>query len=178
MDTGKGLLALPKSLKACLIVSLVLLAALIMINQPLKTGSAPQGMVSFQLAGSADLARAIIQNWGSSGLQWAKLSLGLGFVFIPVYTLALILLTRYCMRDRPGIRERTTARWVRTLFITAGLVDFTGNILLLNNLSAPTDAVSLAATLSSLIRFTALTLGVAGLVIIRAARRHPLTPGQ
>jgi hypothetical protein len=177
MDTEKGLPALPKSLKACLVATLVLLAALVMINQPLKTGSAHQGIVSYQLAGSAEQALAIVQSWGDEGLQWARLSLWTDFLFIPVYCLTLILLTRHCTLDRPGVRERTTARWILTLFIVAGLADVTENVLLLNNLEAPTDAVSSAAAISALAKFTALTLGIAGLVIIRAARRHPLAPG-
>ncbi len=177
MDSEKRLPALPKSLKAYLTATLVLLAALVMINQPLKTGSAHQGIVSYQLAGSAEQALAIVQSWGDEGLQWAKISLWVDFLFIPVYCLTLILLTRHCTLDRPGVRERTTARWILTLFIVAGLADVTENVLLLNNLEAPTDAVSSAAAISALAKFTALTLGIAGLVIIRAARRHPLAPG-
>ncbi|SHK03004.1 hypothetical protein SAMN05216369_0080 [Marinobacter antarcticus] len=177
MDSEKRLPALPKSLKACLTATLVLLAALVMINQPLKTGSAHQGIVSYQLAGSAEQALAIVQSWGNEGLQWAKISLWVDFLFIPLYCLTLILLTRQCTLDRPGVRERTTARWIRTMFIAAGVADVTENMLLLNNLEAPTDAISIAATISALAKFTALTLGIAGLVIIRAARRHPLAPG-
>lgn len=177
MDTGKGLRALPNSLKTCLIATVILLAALVMINQTLKTESAHQGIVSYQLAGSAEQALAIVQSWGEEGLQWATLSLWVDFLFIPVYCLTLILLTRHCTLDRPGVRERTTARWIRTLFIAAGLADVTENVLLLNNLDAPTDAISLAAAISALVKFTALTIGIAGLVIIRAARRHPLAPG-
>ncbi|WP_100639238.1 hypothetical protein [Marinobacter salexigens] len=177
MDTEKGLPAFPKSLKACLIATVVLLAALVLINQPLKTEAAQQGIVSFQLAGSAEQALAIVQSWGAENLKWAKLSLWLDFLFIPIYCLTLILLTRHCTQDRPGVRERTAARWVRALFITAGVVDITENMLLLNNLDAPTNAISSAAAISALAKFTALTLGIAGLVIIRAARRHPLTPG-
>lgn len=177
MDTERRLPALPKSLKACLITTVVLLAALVLINQPLKTGPAHQGIVSFQLAGNAEQALAIVQSWGDENLKWAKLSLWLDFLFIPVYCLTLVLLTRHCTQDRPGVRERTAARWVRALFISAGLVDVTENVLLLNNLQTPTDAISLAAAISALAKFTALTLGIAGLVIIRAARRHPLAPG-
>jgi hypothetical protein len=176
MDSEKRLPALPKSLKAYLTATLVLLAALVMINQPLKTGAAHQGIVSYQLAGSAEQALAIVQSWGDEGLQWAKISLWVDFLFIPLYCLTLILLTRQCTLDRPGVRERTTARWIRTLFIAAGVADVTENVLLLNNLEAPTDAISIAATISALAKFTALTLGIAGLVIIRAARRHPLAP--
>lgn len=176
MDTERGRPALPKSLKACLIATVILLAALVLINQPLKTAAAHQGIVSYQLAGSAEQALVIVQSWGSEGLYWAKLSLWLDFLFIPVYCLTLILLTRHCTVDRPGVRERTAARWVRTLFIVAAMADVTENVLLLNNLEAPTDAISLAAAISALAKFTALTLGIAGLVIIRAARRHPLAP--
>ena len=164
MDTEKELPALPKSLKVCLVATLALLIALLLINQPLKTGSALQGIVSFQ-------------RWGNEGLRWAKLSLWADFLFIPVYCLTLILLTRHCTLDRPGVRERTAARWIRTLFVGAALADVTENVLLLNNLEPPTDAISLAAAISALAKFTALTLGIAGLVIVRAARRHPLAPG-
>ena len=177
MSTDKGRPALPKSLKACLIATVLLLAALVLINQPLKTGSAHQGIVSYQLAGSAEQALAIVQSWGEDGLQWAKISLWVDFLFIPIYCITLILLTQRCTRDRPGIRERTTARWIRTLFIVAGFADITENVLLLNNLETPTDAISIAAAISALTKFTALTIGIAGLVIIRAARRHPLAPG-
>lgn len=176
MDTEKRLPVLPKNLKTCLIATVLLLAVLIMINQPLKTEFAPQGMVSFQLAGNAEQALAIAQSWGEQGLQRAKFSLWIDFLFIPVYCLTLILLTRQCMLDRPGIRERSTARLIRTLFISAGLADAAENVLLLNSLDTPTDAISLAATISALVKFTALTVGIAGLVIIRAARRHPLVP--
>lgn len=177
MDTERGFPALPRSLKAWLIVTAVLLTALVLINQPLKTGPAHQGIVSFQLAGTAEHALAIVKSWGEEGLQWAKFSLWADFLFIPVYCFTLIMLTRHCNQDRPGIRERTAARWVHTLFLSAGLADVAGNVLLLNNLEDPTDAISLAATISALVKFTALILGIAGLVIIRAARRHPLEPG-
>lgn len=54
MDWMKELAALPKTLRATLIAALALLVALILVNQPLQTGSAPQGIVSFQMAGTAD----------------------------------------------------------------------------------------------------------------------------
>lgn len=177
MGTERGLPALSRSLKGCLIATVVFLIALVMINHPLKTEVAHQGIVSFQLAGNAEQALAILQSWTEGDQQWAKLSLWLDFLFIPVYCLTLILLTRHCTVDRPGVRERTAARWVYTLFVSASLLDVAENVLLLNNFGAPTDAISLAATISALAKFTALTIGAAGLVIIRASRRHPLAPG-
>ncbi|WP_372995334.1 hypothetical protein [Marinobacter sp.] len=174
MVPAHGVAAFPKSLKASLVVTALLLFALLMLNQPLQTASAPQGIVSYQLAGSADQAHAILRSWRSEGVAWARVSLWLDFLFIPAYMLALIHLTRHFTRDRPGVRERMVARWIRALFVTAGFSDAAENILLLNNFNPPTDAISLSATLCALIKFTALTLGIAGLVIIRASRRHPL----
>ena len=133
MDPAHGVAAFPKSLKASLLVAAVLLFALLIVNQPLQTASAPQGIVSYQLAGTADQAHAIFRSWGSEGVAWAKVSLWLDFLFIPAYMLALIHLTRHFTRDRPGIRERVGARWVRALFATAGLSDGAEDILLLNN---------------------------------------------
>ncbi|MDY6814536.1 MAG: hypothetical protein SV598_01440 [Pseudomonadota bacterium] len=177
MDPAHGWAALPKPLKTSLITTVILLGGLILANQPLQTGSAPQGIVSFQFAATADQAHAILRSWRSEGLLWARASLWLDFFFIAAYLLALLHLTRHLMRDRPGVRERVVGRWVRTLFVAAGTADVAENILLLNNFNPPTDVVSLSATLCALIKFTGLTLGVAGLVIIRAARRHPLAHG-
>jgi len=162
-------------MKVSIVVAVALFLVLAALNQPLKTASAPQGIISFQLAGTADQAYAILRSWRENGLMWAQLSLWVDFLFIAAYLAALLQLTRHFTRDRPGIRERKVARWVRALFVTAGLSDVAENIVLLNNLSPPTDSMSMTATILALIKFTGLILGVAGLVIIRAARRHPLS---
>lgn len=177
MDPAHGRAALPKTLKMSLIVSAVMLGGLLLINQPLQTGSAPQGIVSFQFAATADQAHAILRSWRSEGQVWAQISLWLDFLFIAAYLVMLMHLTRHLTRDRPGIRERVVGRWVRALFVAAGVADVSENILLLNNFNPPTDVVSLSATLCALVKLTGLTLGVAGLVIIRASRRHPLAHG-
>lgn len=177
MDWAKALAALPKSVRATLIAALVLFVALLLVNQPLQTASAPQGIISFQMAGTAEQTHAILRSWRADGEVWARVSLWLDFLFIPAYVFALIQLTRHLMRDRPGVRERMVARWIRTLFLAAGLSDVTENILLLNNFNPPTDVVSLSATICALIKYTGLTLGIAGLVIVRAARRNPLAHG-
>lgn len=174
MDSEQERTALPNSLKAGLLSAVALFATLLVINQPLLTGSAPQGIISFQLAGNADQASAILQSWGPEGSFWARVSLWVDFLFVPAYVLSMIMLTRHLMRDRPGVRERMVARWIRALFVAAGVSDVAENVLLLNNFDNPTDLISLSATICALIKFTGLTLGTAGLVIIRAARRHPL----
>lgn len=177
MSSPRLLTLLPKRLNISLLVTAVLLLILMLVNQPLQTGSAPQGIVSFQMAATADQSMAIIRSWREGGLVWAHVSLWLDFLFVPAYLLTLILLANHLSRDRPGVRERTVARWVKTLFVAAGTGDMAENILLLNNMDPPTDMLSLSATVCALIKFTGLMLGAAGLVILRAARRHPLVHG-
>ena len=48
---------------------------LVLINLPLQTDSAPQGIVSFQLAVTADQAHDILNSWHSAGHLWAQTSL-------------------------------------------------------------------------------------------------------
>ena len=165
----------PKGLTLGLLVSLTLFIALLLINESLQTSAAPKGIVSFQMAGTLDHATAILASWDSEAMASARASLWLDFAFAATYVLTLLLLTRHLSRDRPGVRERTVTRWVRGLFIGAGASDIAENILLLNNLDSPVDSVSMAATLCALAKFTGLVLGLAGLVILRAARRRPLS---
>lgn len=177
MSLPRLLTLLPKRLNLSLLATAALLLILLLVNQPLQTGSAPQGIVSFQMAATADQSMAIIRSWQQEGLLWARVSLWLDFLFVPAYLITLISLTNHLTRDRPGVRERNVARWVKALFVAAGIGDMAENILLLNNMDPPTDMVSLSATICALVKFTGLMLGAAGLVIIRAARRHPLAHG-
>lgn len=165
-------------MKISIAMALVLMAALYLINQPLQTAAAPQGMISFQLAGSAEQAHAIIRSWRNGNLALAQIALWLDFLFIATYLAALLQLTRHFTRDRPGIRERRIARGVRIFFVTAALSNVVENILLLNNFNPATDALSLASAILALLKYTGFVLGVAGLVVIRAERRHPLNPSD
>lgn len=176
MSAGKLLNELPGRLRWSLVAAAAMLVFMLVINQPLHSEPAPQGIISLQFAGTADQSAAILNSWGERLLPWAVASLVFDYGFIAVYLAALVLLTSHLTRDRPGIREQTTARWVKTLFIVAALADVVENGLLLGNLRQPTDMLSLSATLCALIKFTGLVTGAAGLVIIRASRRHPLTP--
>lgn len=153
-------------------VTLALLIMQVGFNQPLQTAAAPQGMLSFQLATTAEGARAIADSW--SGSVWASASLWSGFLFAALYTGLLILLTNHLLVDRPGVRERKTGRWVRGLFVTAGLAHVIEYSILLANLDTPSDRLSLWATVLALLNYTALLVGIAGLVVIRAARRRPI----
>lgn len=164
----------PPSLKLLAAAALALMVALVAINVPLVTHAAPQGIISLQFATTSEQTLRILNSWGSHG-DWAVASLVLDFPFIAIYVLGLLALTGYLLSDRPGIRERQAGRWVRGLFIATGAGDVGENVCLLSNLAQPEDTLSMLATLFALIKFTTLMLGIAGLIVIRAARRHPLS---
>src|SRR5690349_11404866 len=73
-----------------LILTLTLLAIFHVLDQELRTDAAPNGIVSFELAGNPETARAIIDSWEDMRL-WlsAASSLGIDYVFMPIYALAL-----------------------------------------------------------------------------------------
>lgn len=164
----------PGRLKGLILTTVALFIILLVVNEPLKTAAAPQGMISFQLAATLEQSLAIITSWHQDRQRWAVMSLAIDFLFILVYLVTLVRLTGYCLSDRPGVREQQIGRWVRALFVAAGISDVGENILLLNNLAAPSDTLSLAATGCALMKFTGLLLGAAGLVVIRAGRRNPV----
>ncbi|HLV78450.1 MAG TPA: hypothetical protein VKY53_11045 [Marinobacter sp.] len=163
-------------MKLSMVLALALFFTLIAINQPLKTPAAPQGIFSFQLAATAENSRAMLISWGQSGQSLARFSLWLGLLFTVAWVASLLQLTRHFTRDRPGIRERKIARWVRALFVLAALCDLAENSVLINNLPTPTDTLSSTAAILVLAKLTGVILGTAGLVIIRASRRRPLVP--
>ena len=94
----------PKRLNLSLLATAALLLVLLVVNQPLQTGSAPQGIVSFQMATTAEQSMAILRSWRQEGVTWARVSLWLDFLFVPVYLVSLIFLTNHLTRDRPGVR--------------------------------------------------------------------------
>lgn len=164
----------PAALNLLIVATLVLLAIQYGLNQPLLTPYAPQGMVSFQLAATAESSQVILDSWRSVGHGWAVTSLLSGLLLVAIYTTMLVSLTNYLLRDRPGVREQKEGRWVKRLFISAGVANAVENVVLLNNLNPPTDGMSLTATIMALISYTGLLLGAAGLFLIRASRRHPM----
>ena len=133
-------------MKASLVQAVGLYLVIAVLNQSLKTEAAPQGISASSWRQRLN-RRAILQSWGHENLAFAELSLWLGLLFTVAWLASLLQLTRHFTRDRPGIRERKVARWVRVLFVIAGLCDVAENSVLLNNLATPTDAMSSSAAI-------------------------------
>jgi hypothetical protein len=61
------------------------------LDQPLRTTAAPNGIVSFELARTVDASQAMVDSWDANTRLFAAFGLGFDFLFMPVYALALSL---------------------------------------------------------------------------------------
>jgi len=169
----------PTNLKWLALLSGAGLVLVMLINQYLITPEAPQGLISYQLAGEAEEAAAIRRSWAAQGQSWATFSLYFDFLFIGVYLLFLVKLSNHLLRDRPGVREQQLGGLAKVLFIIGGTADMAENVFLLTSLANPEDETwPIVAVIATLIKLTGLLLGAACLLVVRAARRHPLTPEE
>jgi len=113
-----------------LFLTLSLFAVFRVLDQPLRTPSAPNGTVSFELAGSPLQAQAITDEWKRSSLllsevagqanpdivnipyAFAAFSLGIDYLFMPVYAFALVFGTLLAANRHGG--------WLKSLGAVAG----------------------------------------------------------
>jgi hypothetical protein len=113
-----------------LVLTLILFAVFRALDQPLRTPAAPNGIVSFELAGNAQTARTITDSWKQISLLlssvagqpnpdivnvpyvFAAFGLGLDYFFMPVYALALAFGTLLAAERHAG--------WLRLLGAVAG----------------------------------------------------------
>src|SRR5215213_2325018 len=100
-----------------LALTLILFAIFRLLDQPLQTDAAPNGIVSFELAGNPETARAITDSWKHMHL-WlsAAASLGIDYVFMPIYALALGFGTLLAAHRHRG--------WIRSLGAVAAYAGF------------------------------------------------------
>ena len=113
-----------------LLLTLSLFAVFRVLDQPLRTPAAPNGIVSFELAGSPLQAQAITDEWKRSSLllsavagqadpnivnipyAFAAFGLGIDYLFMPVYAFALAFGTLLAAGRHRG--------WLKSLGAVAG----------------------------------------------------------
>lgn len=168
----------PTALRRNTLLAFLLLVALSLINRALITEAAPRGIVSLELAGTAELTTAMIRSWqvaDTAAMDWARLSLYLDFAFIVAYLLFFLKLTHHWLLDRPGVREQQIGRWARAFFWTAAGTDVAENISLLIILERPQDEFwAMTSAILALTKFASLLCGLGFLIILRTARGRPL----
>jgi hypothetical protein len=159
--------------------TLTLFAVFRVLDAPLRTPAAPNGIVSFELAGTPFQAQAIIDSWRVTGLlisdvagepvpgivsraiSFAAFGLGIDYLFMPVYATALAMGILLAAGRHKGWFAALGA-WVGWGAYAAALFDAIENyalarMLLLNEVWSPYTEV---AAFSATVKFGLLLLGL------------------
>lgn len=153
------------------------LVLVMLINQYLATPEAPQIVTSYEIADDPEVAEAIHREWERQAGIWPQVSLWVDFAFIALYAVFLVKLANHFLYDRPGVREQKAGRLAKVLLVTGAAGDAAENVCLLMAIQQPESEFWPPITaVTTMVKFTGLLLGAAALLVVRAARRHPLHP--
>jgi hypothetical protein len=131
------------------------------LDPPLKTAAAPNGIVSFELAGSALKAQEIISSWDSTARLYAAFGLGFDFLFMPLYATAIALGVLLAAGRHPGWFA-SLGVWVGWGAYAAVLFDAAENVCLFNLLLGNSGAsYANMAALYATLKFGLILLGIA-----------------
>jgi hypothetical protein len=163
---------------ALLVLTIVLTVVLQSVDAPLKTPAAPQGIVSYEFAGTTAAAQAILDSWDTGARAHAGFSLGLDYLYMPAYALTIGLACAWAARVL-GRRSRWAGRlgWVLAFGLgLAALLDATENYALTTMLfSAAVDPWPAVARWCATGKFALIIAGLlytlAGAILWLAARR-------
>ena len=150
-----------------ILLTAVLMAAIVMTNAPLQSPAAPMGIVSLQLAGSLPAARAILASWGTGEQGWAKLNLGIDYLYLFAYattlSLGCMLLARRFLANRCVAILGVGLSWG---VVVAALLDTVENgFLLLLLLGNPLEAWAVLAYWCAVPKFALVLAALTYLVI-------------
>ena len=149
-------------------LALTLLATLVlqMIDGALQTPAAPQGIVSFELAGNAQSAGLILASWDANAALHAAFSLGFDYLYMLAYAVMLALAVLWQADGFSG--------WLRHAGIllawgmgVAGIADATENYFLWQMLiNGPSDTAAMIAHGAALLKFALILAAFLYLVLI------------
>jgi len=152
-----------RALPPLIIITLALTAALQIVGRPLQTAAAPLGIVSFELAGTLAAAQAMMASWDSSAHLHAAFSLGLDYLYMPLYAVTIALA---CLRAAAtSLRSPQAAAALGVLLAwglgLAALLDAVENIALWQVLQgSATAAWPVVARWCALIKFALVIAGL------------------
>lgn len=146
-----------------LALTLVLMVWLRILDRPLQTPAAPQGIVSYELSGTLANAQAIIDSWGAEGRVYAGLSLGIDYLFMLAYAGAIGLGCALIGGRLSSRRKRLGALGGLLAWglIVAGLLDALENFALIQTLLGSTETMWPPIARGSAVgKFLLITLGL------------------
>jgi hypothetical protein len=136
------------------------------VNGPLSTDAAPDGIITLELAGTPEEATRIVDSWAEEGaLDEAGVSLGLDFLYMPLYAAVLAALVVAVNRRRWKLG--TAVAWVP--FVAAAF-DVVETVALVRVVDDPAvDGLPAVARAFALGKFALLTVTVLFIVVAGAA---------
>ena len=152
-----------RALPVLVILTLALTVVLQIVGRPLQTSAAPQGIVSFELAGTLPTAQAIMASWDPTAQLYAAFSLGLDYLYLPVYAIAIALA---CAQVAGSSLRTPRALWALGIVLAwtiglAALLDAIENIALLQLLLGSTStAWPAVASACATIKFAFVAAGL------------------
>ena len=143
-----------------LALTILLFAIFRVLDTPLRTPAAPNGIVSFELAWSPGASLDMVNSWSEYARLLAAFGLGIDFLFMPIYALALSLGILLAALRHPGTFAKLGA-WMGWAALVAPLFDAVENYGLLHSLLSPLFSLwPLVASVCATIKFVLLVLGL------------------
>jgi hypothetical protein len=136
-------------------------------EQYLQTSAAPNGIVSFELAGNVETSQSILDAWNPEARLVAAFGLGFDFLFMPVYALALSLGLLLALSGKTGT-YRHFAVWMGWGVFVAALFDSMENYALWCVLTG--GALSPYPQIAAFCAVTKFTLLIVGLITALTGR--------
>jgi hypothetical protein len=149
----------------CISAALAVLTmiALQVLGGPLKTESSPMGIVSFEIAGNLTHVETILSGWDPSTRVYAGVNLGLDYLFIDAYVVAIglgcvLVAGRLGRHGRPFSVAGVLFAWGALL---AGALDCVENYALIKLLlGSQANALAVVARACALPKFMLVLLGL------------------
>ncbi len=150
-----------------LVVGLVLTVVVAVVVARLGAGlfvpAVPSGIVSFELAGSAVAADAMLRAWGPALGEAARLQTWVDFAYLAVYAPTLALATGLAVG--PWTKRSARLGWLGVLLswgaLAAGVLDVIENAAMLRMLAAaPSDALASLARICASGKFALILMAV------------------
>jgi hypothetical protein len=143
-----------------LALTLILFAVFRVLDAPLRTSAAPNGIVSYELAGDIKPAAEMLASWDARAQLFAAFGLGLDYLFMPAYALALSFGVLLAAGRHSGWFVKIGA-WLGWGVLAAALFDAVENYSLWNFLLGDFQALwPRLAAFCATVKFTLLILGL------------------
>jgi len=154
-----------------LLLTLVIFRVFSVLDQPLRTSAAPNGIVSFELARTLDEAQSILTSWDENARLFAAFGLGFDYLFMLVYAAALSLGLLLAGANKTGWYSSLT-NWLGWGAFIAAFFDAVENYALWQILTGNiSPSLPQLASICASLKFVLLIIGLAAALSARAFKK-------